>query len=343
MSDATLASAKLWSAPAKVSLMKSRLPRAARKYLDQLRLELGHLNAEERNRIIEQTNAKIRQLPGRGRNQVELFEHLGTAAMRAEKFRRTEPEALAVRSGKEFLNRILGWPILAFALLTAVVLYFGPIATSESAGTGMAETMLTTWEATVGAQIIWLAVLPVLLSALRLWAQNKFTWILGLLGAILFTLVVFLGAAGIGLYFIPITVLLWAQVLTPMIMMRGSMAHPGALWLISGALLVLLGLVWAVRPALDESTGNIWLIIAPAIVLGLLAVLLPTRKFWVQIALIIAGLLVIAAGLTVAFGNVGQPALIDTWMVGGLAFAVGHLALAGGLWHERVRKLLALY
>ena len=338
-----MASAKLGSAPAKVSLMKSRLPRAARKYLDQLRLELGHLNAEERNRIIEQTNAKIRQLPGRGRNQVELFEQLGTAAMRAEKFRRTEPEALAVRSGKEFLNRILGWPIVAFALLTAVVLYFGPIATVESDGTVSAETMLSTWEASVGAQIIWLAILPVVLSALRLWMQNKFTWILSILGALLFTLVVIAGAAGIGLYFVPVTVLLWAQVLTPVIMMRGSMAHPGPLWLIAGALLVLLGLVWAVRPALDEITSSIWLIITPAIVLGLLAVLLPTRKFWVQIALITAGLLVIAAGLALAFGNLGHLDLIDSWVVGGLAFAVGHLALAGGLWHERVRKLLALY
>lgn len=324
--------------------MKSRLPRAARKYLDQLRLELGHLTTGERNTVIEQTGAKIRQLPGGGRNQVELFEHLGTAAMRAEKFRRTEPEALYVRSGKEFLNRILGWPILAFALLTAVVLYFGPIGSAASPDTrALQDTVLADWEARIGAQIIWLAVLPVLSCALRLFKQNRFTWILGVLAAALFTAVVILGAAGIGLYFIPITVLLWAQVLTPGIMMRASMAHPGSLWLICGALLVLLGLVYAVRPALGESSLDLWLIIGPAMLLGLLAVLLPTRRMWVQISLICSGLLVIAAGLAAAFGQFGQLALPGPWIAGGLAFAVGHLALAGGLWHERVRKMLALY
>ena len=232
MSDATVASAKLGSAPAKVSLMKSRLPRAARKYLDQLRLELGHLNIEERNRIIEQTNAKIRQLPGRGRNQVELFEHLGTAAMRAEKFRRTEPEALAVRSGKEFLNRILGWPILAFALLTAVVLYFGPIASVEPRRHSVGRDYVVHVGSCSGSSDHLACGAAGVVQLTATVGADKFTWTLGVLGAVLFTLVVIFGAAGIGLYFIPITVLLWAQVLTPMIMMRGSMAYPGALWLI---------------------------------------------------------------------------------------------------------------
>ena len=31
------------------------------------------------------------------------------------------------------------------------------------------------------------------------------------------------------------------------------------------------------------------------------------------------------------------------WLAGGMGFAVGHLAVAAGMWHERARKLLALF
>lgn len=340
--------AKLAGPPRKVSPMKSRLPRASRKYVEQLRHELSHLTPAERNKIIEQTRAKIHKLPGRGRTQVELIEQLGTAGMRAAKFQRTAPEALQVRSGKEFLNRILGWPILAFALLTTVVVYFGPIAAPGNAGdwTPFADGAnggLARLEALVGAQVIWVAILPVLLSVVGLYLQNIFSTVIGLLGASFMTLVVVVGSSGIGLFFLPITVLLWAQVLTPLIMMRGSMARPGPLWLIAGALLVLATGVWVVSAGLRTSELNGWLIIGPASLLGLLAVLLPTRQWWAHILLVSVGILVIAAGLVAAFNSIGSLALIGPWASGGVAFAVGHLALAGNLWHERARKLLALY
>lgn len=327
--------------------MKSRLPRAARKYLDQLRLELGHLSAEERNTIIEQTSAKIRQLPGRGRNQLELFEQLGTPAMRASKFQRTEPEALEVRSGKEFLTRILGWPILGFALLTAVVVYFGPIASPLAPGSegsfGYVAGSLGELEVLVGAQIIWIALVPVLLAVRGLFVNHVLSTIVGILGALLMSLVVIAGAAGIGLFFLPVTVLLWAQVLSPPVMMRGSMARPGPLWLIGGALLVLATGVWAVSQELHDGDLNPWLIIGPAILLGALALLLPTRLRGAHIALITVGMLIIAAGLTASFTQFESLALIGPWVAGGTAFAVGHVALAGNLWHERARRLLALY
>ncbi|WP_404290552.1 hypothetical protein [Glutamicibacter arilaitensis] len=327
--------------------MKSRLPRASRNYVEQLRQELSHLTSAERNKVIEQTRAKIQKLPGRGRKQVELIEQLGTPGMRAAKFQRTEPEALQVRSGKEFLNRILGWPILAFALLTTVVVYFGPIAAPGNSGEWTpfagADGALARFEAVVGAQVIWVAMLPVLLSVLGLYLQNIFSTIIGVLGASAITLVVIAGSAGIGLFFLPITVLLWAQVLTPLIMMRGSMARPGPLWLIAGALLVLATGVWVVSAGLRATELNGWLIIGPASLLGLLAVLLPTRQWWAHVLLVSVGILVIAAGLVAAMNSIGALALIGPWVFGGVAFAVGHLALAGSLWHERARKLLALY
>lgn len=340
--------------------MKSRLPRAARNYLEQLRRELSHLTEAEISEILSQTRTRINDLPGRGRRTEDLYNALGTAQSMAGNFKRTEPEALKVRSGKEFLSRILAWPILGFALLTAIVVLFAPATSQtgivystgsvvsgingESASFGyVGEPALAAVELQIGAQILWLALVPLALSLIPLILRNRVGMILQILGALLLTAVIVLGGASIGLFFVPVTILLWAQVLAPPIMMRGSMARPGPLWLILGALTVVVILAGACGASLPLADGKIWPIYAPALVLGVLAILLPARRRALHITLVSLGLLVISAGLVAALQGLWQVPLIWAWLAGGVSFAVGHLALAGGLWNERARNLLALF
>ena len=152
------------------------------------------------------------------------------------------------------------------------------------------------------------------------------------------------GALGVasGLQFLPLAVLLWAQVFTPLLMMRGSMASPGPAWLICASAALLAAIGYTTYRGLQGFTGNAWLILVPAAALAALALLLPLRRRWSHIALIATGLLVMVAGFIAALPTTYEAPLLWPWLAGAMSFAGGHLALAAGMWHERARNLLAL-
>ena len=328
--------------------MKSYLPRAARNYLEQLRRALDFLSEQERKQVLEQTREEILRLPDGGRRKRELINLLGEPATRARKFERTEPEDLEVRSGKHFLTRILAWPIFALALMTVIVVLFAP-PQQALIGTGGIDQYLSSgngWlsglEEAIGSQLIWLAFIPVVFSLLPLWLNGAFGMVLQVLGAVAMTAVC-LGGGILSLYFIPVTLLLWAQVFTPLLMMRGSMARPGPAWLATAAVLLIAAIALATYQGLAHFAGAAWLVLAPAVLLAVLAALLPTRWKAAHIALVVAGLLVMVAGAIAALPSTFNAVLLWPWLAGGVSFAVGHLALAAGMWHDRARKLLALF
>ncbi|WIV45260.1 HAAS signaling domain-containing protein [Glutamicibacter sp. PAEs-4] len=329
--------------------MKPYLPRAARNYLEQLRRALDFLSLEERNEVIETTKQEILRLPGGGRRKRDLVRLLGEPASRARKFERHEPEALEVSSGKHFLTRILAWPISALALLTLMVVLFAPPQTALVEGQGFgfvaggASGFLGKLELLIGSQLLWLAFIPAILSLVPLWLPNIAGTIIQILGAVIMTAICVAGGGTLALYFVPVTVLLWAQVFTPLLMMRGSMARPGPAWLICAAVLLILVVGYASYQGLAGFSGAPWLIAAPAALLAVLALLLPFRWKLAHIALVAAGLLVMAAGFVAALPGTYGAVLAWPWLAGGMGFAVGHLAVAAGMWHERARKLLALF
>ncbi|UYQ78734.1 hypothetical protein OF385_06225 [Glutamicibacter sp. JL.03c] len=328
--------------------MKSYLPRAARNYLEQLRQALDFLSEQERKQVLDQTRGEILRLPGGGRRKRELFGMLGEPATRARKFARTEPEDLEVRSGKHFLTRILAWPIFALALMTVIIVLFAP-PQQALIGTESVDQYLSSgngWlaglEEAIGSQLIWLAFIPVVFSLLPLWLHGGAAMVLQVLGAVAMTAVC-LGGGILSLYFIPVTLLLWAQVFTPLLMMRGSMARPGPAWLATAAVLLIVAIAMATYQGVSHFAGAAWVVLSPAVLLAVLAALLPTRWRSVHIALVVAGLLVMAAGFIAALPSSFNAVLLWPWLAGGLSFAVGHLAVAAGMWNERARKLLALF
>ncbi|PQZ85851.1 hypothetical protein CQ012_15960 [Arthrobacter sp. MYb214] len=329
--------------------MKPYLPRAARNYLEQLRRALDFLSLQERNEVIETTKQEILRLPGGGRRKSDLIRLLGEPASRALKFERHEPEALEVGSGKYFLTRILAWPIFALALLTLMVVLFAPpqaaLANEQSFGfvAGGVAGLLGQLELLIGSQLIWLAFIPVILSLVPLWLPNSAGTTIHIVGAVIMTVICAAGGGQLSLFFIPVTVLLWAQVFTPLLMMRGSMASPGPGWLVCAAVLLILVLGYASYQGLASFSAAPWLILAPAALLAVLAMLLPFRWKLAHIALVAAGLLVMAAGFVAALPGTYGAVLAWPWLAGSMSFAVGHLALAAGMWHERARKLLALF
>lgn len=328
--------------------MKTYLPRAARNYVVQLSRALDFLSEQERKQVLEQTREEIDRLPGGGRRKRELISALGEPATRARKFERTEPEDLEVRSGKHFLTRILAWPICALALMTVVVVLFAPPQQEliSSQGLGQLLTPVGGWlaalEEVIGSQLIWLAFIPVVFSLLPLWLQGAVGMTLQILGAVVMTAVC-LGGGILPLYFVPVTILLWAQVFTPLLMMRGSMARPGPGWLVTASVILIAALAFTTYQGLASFTGAKWLVLAPGVVLVVLAALLPTRWKAAHISLVAAGFLVMVAGFIAALPGTYNALLLWPWLAGGLSFAVGHLAVAAGLWHERARKLLALF
>jgi len=328
--------------------MKSYLPRAARNYLEQLRRALDFLSEQERKQVLEQTREEIHRLPDRGRRKRELISMLGEPAARARKFERTEPEDLEVRSGKHFLTRILAWPIFALALLTVIVVLFAPPQQALIGTQGLDQFLspgqgwLADLEEAIGSQLIWLAFIPVIFSLLPLWLNGALGQILQIVGAVAMSAVC-LGGGILPMYFIPVTLLLWAQVFTPMLMMRGSMARPGPGWLVAAAVLLVACIGLATYQGMASFAGPQWLVLAPAAVLVVLAGLLPTRWKAAHIALVAAGLLVMAAGFIAALPGTYNAVLLWPWLAGGLSFAFAHLAVAAGMWHERARKLLALF
>jgi len=328
--------------------MKSYLPRAARNYLERLRHALDFLSEQERKQVLEQTREEILRLPDGGRRKRELINRLGEPATRARKFERMEPEDLEVRSGKYFLTRILAWPIFALALMTVIVVLFAPPQQGLIGAYGVEKFLspgngwLAGFEEVVGGQLIWLAFIPVVFSLLPLWLDGAVGLVLQILGAVAMTAVC-LGGGILPLYFIPVTLLLWAQVFTPLLMMRGSMARPGPAWLVTAALLLIVAIAVATYQGMTNFAGPAWLVLAPAALLAVLAGLLPARWKTAHIALVSAGLLVMAAGFIAARPGTYNAVLLWPWLAGGLSFAVGHLAVAAGMWHERARKLLALF
>ncbi|WP_159611479.1 hypothetical protein [Glutamicibacter sp. JC586] len=329
--------------------MSQNLPRAARNYLEQLRRALDFLSENERKQVLEQTREEIRSLPGGGRRKRELMNLLGDPAMRALKFERTEPEELEVSSGNYFLTRILAWPIFALSLLTIVVVLFSPPQDAE-VGQQAALSVLGHWggwlsdlETLVGSQLIWLAFVPAVFSLLPLWTHGATSMVLRVLGAVLMSVVCLSGGSALALYFIPVTILLWAQVFTPLLMMRGSMARPDPGWMITAAILLAAAIIFAAVAGLNDFAGSGWMIIAPCAVLVVLGILLPFRWRIAHIALVVAGLLVIVAGYVASLPDAYGATLIWPWLAGGLSFAAGHLAVAADMWHDRARKLLALF
>ncbi|WP_313812104.1 HAAS signaling domain-containing protein [Glutamicibacter sp.] len=328
--------------------MKSYLPRAARNYLEQLRRELSFLTDAERQEILDHTREQILKLPGKGRRKSDLYRLLGEPQALAAGFARTEPQELKVSSGRQFLSRILAWPIFALAVLTAALIVLSPSSMTlvEPRITGYVEGSwqgtLTQLELNMGSYILLFALIPVVFSLLPLVLRGTLGLIIQLLGALATTAVSLIGVNSLGAFFIPLAVLLWAQVFTPLLMMRGSMASPGPGWLISAAV-VLIGAVAATTLlGLRSFSGEPWLVVAPAALLVVLAVLLPFRWRWANIGLISAGVLVMIAGCVASLESMYQAPLVWPWLAGSMSFAVGHLALAAGMWHERARNLLAL-
>lgn len=329
--------------------MSQNLPRAARNYLEQLRRALDFLSETERKQVIEQTREEIRRLPNGGRRKRELMNLLGEPASRALKFERTEPEELEVSSGNYFLTRILAWPIFALSLLTVVVVLLSPPQDAQAwqqvvAGLpGSVTGWLPGLETLIGAQLIWLAFVPAVFSLLPLWTSGMTSLILRILGASIMSVVCLSGGSVLAWYFIPVTVLLWAQVFTPLLMMRSSMARPDPGWMITAAVLLVAAIFLTTFVGLEDFSGPAWMIFAPSAVLTVLAILLPFRWRIAHIALVVAGLLVIVAGFIASLPASYEAVLAWPWLAGALSFAAGHLAVAADMWHERARKLLALF
>jgi hypothetical protein len=329
--------------------MKPHLPRAARNYLEQLRRALDFLSEQERREVLEATKQEIFRLPGGGRRKRDLIRLLGEPEARALKFERHEPQALEVGSGKHFLTRILAWPIFALALLAVMVVLFAPpqAAQIDEQGfgyiAGSTGGLLAQLELLIGSQLIWIAFIPVVISLIPLWLPNIAGTIIQVIGALIMSVICVAGGGQLSLFFIPVTLLLWAQVFTPLLMMRGSMASPGPAWLICAAVLLIAVVGYATVRGLAHFSAEPWLILGPAVVLAVLALLLPFRWKSVHIALVAAGLLVMVAGFIASLPGTYSAALAWPWLAGGTSFAVGHLAVAAGMWHERARKLLALF
>lgn len=329
--------------------MSQNLPRAARNYLEQLRRALDFLSEDERKQVLEQTRDEIKRLPDGGRRKRELISLLGEPAVRAMKFERTEPEDLEVSSGKHFLTRILAWPIFALSLITVVVVLFSPPHDAMIGPVGLTGWLnssggwLAELEKVMGAQLIWLAFIPAVLSLIPLRISGVTSLILQVIGALLMSAVCISGGSVMAAYFIPVAVLLWAQIFTPLLMMRGSMARPDPGWMITAAVLLTAAVAFTTFQGLQGFEGPVWMILAPAALLVVLAILLPLRWKSAHIALVVTGILVIVAGFSASLPSTYGAVLLWPWLAGGLAFAAGHLAVAADLWHERARKLLALF
>ncbi|MGR6899931.1 HAAS signaling domain-containing protein [Glutamicibacter sp. BSL13] len=328
--------------------MAARLPKAARQYLDELRQALSGLSAAEREDVLAHTRAQLVRLPRRGRHKQDILDSLGPVQRIAAGFERVEPQELKVSSGFEFLTRILAWPTFAFSLLTAAVLLFAPQApmSVEVAGAlglgfegevsfGCIEARQAgTWFNAELLPAALVALVPALFSLTPLILRDKAAIWLQLLGAVVMSVVSILAGLGIGMFYWPVTVLLYSQAIVPWVLLRSAMGRAGWIWRTIGAVLLLATLLLHGQ-AVFTLYHQLWLLVFPAILL------LPVfghflRWWWADIALIAVGLGVII------YASLAWPVMIYGFIAGGLFFIVGHLGLAGNMWYRRSRDLLAL-
>ena len=321
--------------------MAARLPKAAREYLEQLRKALGELSDAERAKILAQTRSRLAGLPRRGRRLEDIIAVLGPVEGYASRFARVEPERLQISSGHEFLVRILTWPTVAFAVLTAAVLLFSPgaplAASLELDSLGSAGVsfgyIVGQWPNLQLLPAVLVVLVPAVFALTPMIVQGKPAAWLQVLGALVMTAVAILAGVGVGLLLLPSIVLLWSQVLVPPVMMRNSMGRPGWVWRVVGTAVALLALLPVVLSLI--SSGPLWALAIPALLLvPVVGHLLRWR--WADIALIAVGL------LTIGYAAIAAVLLTPVFLIGSWLFLVGHLGLAGNLWHRRSADLLAL-
>ncbi|GAB3621038.1 hypothetical protein GCM10027417_22990 [Glutamicibacter endophyticus] len=312
--------------------MKSPLPRASRQFLEQLGRELSFLSREERAQVLAATRKEIRALPGRGRRAEDLAGAFGSPAILAMKFKRTEREELPVRSGREFLLRLLAWPTVGFAVVTALAMF-----SLERFGASAGE---------LGFAALWvppvqLGLLPVVLALVPLVLSGWTAVALQLLGVLGLGLVVVLGGPEAGWFYLPVWLLLGTQILVPQLLMRGSMGRPDGPW----RPLALLGLIAVVTSVVIERgwvhiVEQWWTMTAcVAMIITGLGVLF--RRRWLDILTIACGIAILSAVLATPWAGLATGVDAGLWLVGGVGFVIGHLALAGDLWHRRAAQLLA--
>ena len=328
--------------------MKPFVPRAARNYLAELSEALDFLTSDEREQILKQTRAQILQLPNKGKRADQLREQLGTPQHVAARFTRMVPQELSVTSGHRALARILAWPIFGFALLTALAMIVHP-SSMKMLPEPVFEFMpagifrwLTELESVIGSGIMIIFLWPVLFALLPLAFAQRWVIIVQVVGALGATGLCLAEFNGIGLFFIPVTALLWAQVFTPVLMRRGSMGSPGPGLLIIAVVLLTIVLAYATYRGIVEFSGPVWMILAPVIFVEIIAVLLPWRFGWVPIALMCSAVVLWCGGVYASVEATYSSAFIWPWLAGGVVFSVGHLALAAQMWHRRAVNLLAL-
>lgn len=337
-----------------------RTPQELTSYLRTLEAALADAPAEARAEILADVRAHADDALEQGRPLTEVLEALGPADEVSEQYRRElglagEPgrpgsfgsgiaqdpaslrEAVADRGA-----RLLHFASVAVAVVTgAFVAFLLPAFAVHSMSTGSGSTgsgstgfgsstepvdmgtRIQTLFDQLGAGAILLALLPALLALLPLVLPRSLRQPVAIANAVVVSLLALISGFTVGLFYVPLAVLMWAAVVVPWRVLHGLDLATSLLWRIFGGVLVcapgLLLVSGLITGTIVFSWGTLALVLV-SVVLGVLFAL-GWRPVYAVIALL--GMTAMVLGMV----DLGLLTLA-VWWVGGAWLAIGLSAVA---------------
>lgn len=306
------------------------LPRQARDYLRKLDRSLKDLSKDERQIAADEVAAQIVGGLERGSKITEVMRELDDVDTYAKRYRAEARRAAAADLGSLRKAGMLHLMAAIVALLGGmfVALRMPSFMLEIADSTGSTTTEVRTIAQEYGVGAVLLALVPAVLAALPLIVPLKWRTPIAIANASLMTVIAGLAAFSIGMFVMPLAVLMWAAVIVPWQMRRGfSFANSIRSRLIFGALIALPGLLIAY----NAFTGSFildtmgWLVVAIPLVLGTLF------AYGMRAAALITGIIgFVAIGYTIVFPGL---LMLATWWIGGLYISFGFGAYVA--WGEK--------
>lgn len=307
------------------------LPQEANDYLGRLEQLLADLPADARASALDDVTAHIEESLESGRSVTDTVIGLGPVESFAAQYRdelrvpAAQPEIQPATLRQTGLLHLVtvGVALLSFvfAALLSPVASVSSSSSSSSGGTGTAEPVeasTVTFAEAYGPGGLVLLLVPALLALLPLMLPPAWRTPVAVANAVVITGFAALGGFTIGMFFVPLAVMMWAAVIVPWRMSKGLQLANAPLWRIFGSVLIALPAMLLVSGGLSGTVSAdppLW-IMATIIVVLAVAFAIGVRATALAVAILGVAVMVFAMveGGLLALGF---------WWFGGLYLACG--------------------
>jgi hypothetical protein len=299
-------------------MTNSALPEAAETYLRALGKELSDAPPDTVREIVEDVRAHIADALDSGRTIDEALAGLGSPQNVAKQAREelALPDNALDQAARA--DRVLRAVAVALGVLIAVCVSFLLPSTALLLGLNQAGPDEQSIVQRYGPGLAMLTLLPALIAAAPFALPTRSRGVAGVVGTVILTALTCVSGE-LGLYYSPLVLLLWAAVIVPSMMRRGTSRVAIRLWRLAAAAFVALPALLTVSSAATGTTGLGWIGVALWVVGPLVLAVLCACGFRAGYAVTaLAGALVMILAMV-------EPGYLFTafWLLGGLYLTIG--------------------